>query len=299
MKSLLEAIGINSIYTVISTDRANLHADFSNLGQMNHVILAVPQPADTLWLECTSQVLPFNYAHTDIAGHQCLLVTPEGGTICSVKKTSDIDDDKSRNITIQVDEAGNGKAHIKTDYRLDAYEGMMGFVHNMSREEQINSLSRSLKAGKAQISGLQIRSNEQENPDLHLEYDAQIEKFANKSGNRLFVPFSLLQQGFASVNSTKRTQDIEISGGIVRNDTLMITIPQGYVPETIPRSAKLTGMFGDCSIDIQWKENTLEIIQHILIRKGRYPASAIEEFKKFFKNMETEWNRSAVFNRNN
>ena len=298
MKSLLSAVGINSIYTVISTDRADLHTDFSNLGQMNHVILAVPLTSDTLWLECTSQVLPFNYVHTDIAGHQCLLVTPEGGKICRVKKLSDIDDDKSRSITIQVDEAGNGKAHVKTDYRLDAYEGMKGFAHNMSREEQINSLSRSLQVGKTQISGLQIRSNEQENPDLHLEYDAQIEKFANKSGNRIFIPFSLLQPGVTSVNSTKRKQNIEIRGGILRNDTLIISIPQEYIPETIPQSAKLSSMFGDYSIDIQWEENTLQIIQHIYIRKGRYPASSIEEFKNFFKNMETDWNKRAVFNRN-
>ena len=50
MKSLLSAIGINSIYTVISTDRVDLYDDFASPGQMNHVILAVPLSSDTLWL---------------------------------------------------------------------------------------------------------------------------------------------------------------------------------------------------------------------------------------------------------
>jgi len=297
MKSLLAAIGIHSVYVVISTDREKLHSDFASLGQMNHVILAVPQPSDTLWLECTNQLLPFNYAHTDIADHQCLLVTPEGGKIRSVKKLPDVDDDKSRTIIIQTDEAGNAKAHIKTDYRLNAYESMMGFMHQMSREEQINSLARSMQVDKIQISGLQIRPNHQENPDLQLEYDAQIEKFANKSGNRLFIPFKLLQPVFVPVTSAKRKQDIVIRGGIQRTDTLRIHIPADYVPETIPQSARLNSMFGECSIDIQWEDNTVQIIQRILIRKGRYPASTIEEFKGFFKNMETEWNRRAVFKR--
>ena len=298
MQSLLAAIGINSIYTVISTDNADLYPDFASLGQMNHAILAVPLASDTLWLECTSQVLPFNYAHTNIAGHQCLLITPEGGRICMVKKQPDIDDDKSKSVTVQIDESGNGKAHVKADYQLSAYEGMMGFVHQMSREEQINSLARGLQVAKAQINNLQIQPNDCENPDLRLDYDAYIEKFANKSGNRLFIPFSLLQPAFTSVNSTKRKQDIMIQGGIQRIDTLLMTIPAGYIPEAIPRPAALNSMFGDYSMDIQWKENTLQIIQYIFIRKGRYPASAIEEFKSFFKNMETEWNRRAVFKQN-
>ena len=295
MKSLLAAIGVNSIYTVISTDRANLYDDFASLGQMNHVILAVPMSSDTLWLECTNQILPFNYAHTSIAGHQCLLVTPEGGKICRVKKQSGIDDDKSKNVIIDVDESGNGKVQIKADYRLRAYEEMMGFIHNMSREEQINSLSQSLQASKARIDHLLIQPDDQENPNLHLAYDAHIERFANKTGNRLFIPFSLLQPVLAPVNSAKRKQDIVIQGGIVRTDTLQITIPQGYIPETIPKSSALSSMFGDYSVDIQWEENSIGIIQRIFIRKGHYPASTVEELKTFFKNMEKEWNRRAVF----
>jgi transglutaminase-like putative cysteine protease len=298
MKSLLAAVGINSIYTIISTDRANLHTDFADLGQMNHVILAVPLLSDTLWLECTSQILPFNYVHTNIAGHQCLLITPEGGKIYRVKKQSDIDDDRSRSITIHTDEEGNGKGHIKTRYRLDAYEGMANFVHSMSREEQINSLARSLQVAKVQISDLQIQSNDQENPDLQIEYDAQIERFANKSGSRLFVPFTLLQPVFVPINSMERKQDIMIHGGILRTDTIRINIPADYIPETMPQSTALSSVFGNYSVDIRWEENTLQIIQHVLIRKERYPASAIEEFRSFFKSMETEWNRRAVFRRN-
>jgi hypothetical protein len=295
MKSLLAAIGVNSIYTVISTDHSDLYTDFASLDQMNHVILAVPLPSDTLWLECTNPILPFNYAHTNISGHQCLLITPEGGMITRVKKQTGIEDNKSKSITIHVDESGNGKARIKAGYRLAAYEGMTGFVHQMSREEQINSLTRSLQAGKTQIGKLLIQSNDYENPDIQLEYDALIERFANKSGNRLFVPFSLLQPVFAPITSNRRKQDIEIRGGILRTDTLQISIPPGYHPETIPKSAKLNSMFGDYSLDIRWEENTLHIIQHIFIRKGRYPTNTVEEFKNFFKDIEREWNRRAVF----
>ncbi len=295
MQSMLDAIGIPSIYTVISTEQADLYPNFSSLGQMDHVIISVPMPSDTLWLECTNQTLPFNYAHSDIAGHQCLLVTSEGGKICRVKKQPDIDDEKSRAIAINIDEKGNGKAYIKSGYKLDAYENMQKFVHQMSREEQINSLVRDLQVPKAKIVDLQIRPNDEENPDLQLDFHADIERFVNKSGNRIFVPLSLLQPVFASMNSTKRKQDIVLSGGILRTDTLQMTIPPGYVPETIPRSSTVNSMFGDYSIDTRFEGNMLTIVQRIYIRKGRYPAHTAEEFKNFFKNMEKEWGRRAVF----
>jgi hypothetical protein len=171
----------------------------------------------------------------------------------------------------------------------------MGFVHRMSREEQINSLTRGLYVDKAQISNLAIRSNNHENPDIQLEYDANIERFANKTGNRLFIPFSLLQSVFASVNPANRKHDIMIRGGILRTDTLQITIPTDYIPETIPQSATISSLFGDYSIDIKQEENTLYIIQRIFIRKGRYPADTAEEFRNFFRDVEREWNRRAVF----
>ena len=295
MQSMLTAIGISSVYTVISTEKADLYNDFSSLGQMNHAILAVPMTSDTLWLECTSQTIPFNYAHSGIAGHQCLLVTPEGGKVCRVRKLSEIGDDKTRAIVIEIDEAGNGKAQISAGYRLGAYDDMQGFVHNMSREEQINSLTGSLKVAKAKIEGLKIRVNDTENPDIYLDYNVGMERFANKSGNRLFVPFSLLQPVFAPMNSTKRKQDIEVKGGILRNDTIRITIPTGYTAESIPKPTTLASTFGDYSIDTRLEGNTLFVTQHILIRKGLYPASAAEEFKDFFKNMEKEWSKRAVF----
>ena len=76
MKALLKEVGIESNYAVISTDKANVMADFANVTEFNHAILQVPLEADTLWLECTNPTLPFGFVHDDIAGHQTLLVKP-------------------------------------------------------------------------------------------------------------------------------------------------------------------------------------------------------------------------------
>lgn len=78
-RAMLNELGIPSTYTVISTTNERLLPDFSSANQMNHVILQVPLPQDTLWLECTNPQLPFGYVHQDIAGHDALLIEPTGG----------------------------------------------------------------------------------------------------------------------------------------------------------------------------------------------------------------------------
>ena len=61
MRAMLTELGIPSTYTVISTTSRRLLADFASANQNNHVILQVPLPNDTLWIECTNPTLPLGY----------------------------------------------------------------------------------------------------------------------------------------------------------------------------------------------------------------------------------------------
>jgi hypothetical protein len=295
LKCMLTAVGIPSVYTVISTDRKDLYPDFASLGQMNHVILAVPMPADTLWLECTNQLLPFNYPHTNIAGHQCLLVTDEGGKICRVKEDTASNDNMQRTILLEIDAAGNAKGAVSSLHRKKSYEKiLLSFVHNMSREEQINELAKSLRAPKATVTDLHILQNNTENPDIRIDYKVLLEKFANKSGNRLFLPFSVLRPSFAAINPGKRTQDIVVNG-MMQTEVLHVTIPDGYTPESIPKSVSINSRFGDYFIHTGCEGNVLHIEQKIHLKSGHYPANSIEEFRNFFKDIEKECGKRAVF----
>ncbi|MDR2037921.1 MAG: DUF3857 domain-containing transglutaminase family protein, partial [Bacteroidales bacterium] len=295
MKAMLEVVNIPSIYTIISTDRASLYSDFASLGQMNHVILAVPMATDTLWLECTNPLIPFNYAHSNIAGHQCLLITPEGGKLARVKNQTSISNHKSTNVFISIDESGNASGKMNADHKLEAYEYMMGFVHNMSREEQVNAILRGLKSAKTQISGLEIISNDSETPDLKLQYQLKLEHFGNRSGNRLFVPLSLSPVYITPLRTTARKYDIVISNNVLRSDTLRIDIPKSFTGESIPKSITLDSEFGNYSMNIGINNNEILIIQQLLLKKGQYPANKAIEFQQFTKDIGKEVNRKMVF----
>lgn len=144
MRAMLDAVGIPSIYTVISTVNTDIFTDFANLNQMNHVILAVPSGKDTLWLECTSTFNPFNYVHDDIAGHQALLIFPDGGKLQRVKANDPIQITRNECMRLEVAENGNAKATAIGRYKQADYEDMIPFLYTMDNDERINFLGQDL-----------------------------------------------------------------------------------------------------------------------------------------------------------
>ena len=78
--ALMKAAGISSFYTLVkSGPDGKINSDFV-IDQFDHIILCVPMQKDTVWLECTSQNLPFNYLGDFTDDRYVLLITPEGGS---------------------------------------------------------------------------------------------------------------------------------------------------------------------------------------------------------------------------
>ena len=106
MRAMLHEVGIAANYTVVSTRNRRLLSDFASVGQMNHVVLQVPLPQDTLWLECTNPQLPLGFVHDDIADHDAVVVSAEGGRLVRLPAYADTANTVRNSISIALDAQG-------------------------------------------------------------------------------------------------------------------------------------------------------------------------------------------------
>jgi len=136
-KCLLEAVGIESYYTLVYAGSypREVFEDFP-ASRFNHIILCLPLARGTVWLECTSQTA-FGYMGDFTGDCNVLLVTPEGGKLVRTPYYGKNENVLSRYAEINIQLNGDAQANITTQYQA-LQENKLPFVVNYSPDEQKN-----------------------------------------------------------------------------------------------------------------------------------------------------------------
>lgn len=292
-RAMLKELGIPSTYTVISTVNPRLLTDFASANQMNHVILQVPLPQDTLWLECTNPSLPFGYVHQGIAGHDALLIEPAGGRLHRLPTYPD--SLNTQHITATVTVTPTAEAQIEADQtsRLFQYENEAGIVY-LKPDRQKDRIRSRIDLTQADISRLHISECKEALPSVTLSYAASTKQYGQKTGNRLFVPTNVFRKGFNVPRAVQRKYPIQVGYGYSDTDSIRIRLPEGYEIEGLPRTAQLQSKFGSfrSSIDVKGKE--VLVVHHLFMRKGTYAPEEYAAFLDFRKQVAIQYNGKIV-----
>lgn len=298
MKAMLKAIDIPSNYCVISMgDDKELLPDFPSFNQNNHVILLVPLQNDGVWLECASATTPFGYVPDGIAGHDALVITDGGGKICRLPSYTSNQNKMESRMQINISEDGTAKGDITFVEHLTGYDYARNYYDILSndREKRVGYINANVSMPKIQIGEINTSEDKSALPfcSLTLKYEAM--DFASKTGTRLFIPVCPLKKNNYNVfSAAKRNFDIEIPDGFSESDTIVIQIPQAYIPESLPKDISLTTDFGTFSSQSVLEGNKIIYIQKTEIISGRYSKDRYKEIKDFFGEIATAIKRKVV-----
>lgn len=288
MKAMLNSIGIKSNYCEISMKEKDLYSDFTNVSQTDHAILLVPLDGDSIWLECTSQTLPFGYIHDDIAGHDAVIITDDGGKLCKLPKYQDTENNKQSSVTLDIEENGSIRGKITFTENLHGYASNVYKMTSNDREHVISYINQSMKLPKITVDNIAVSENKSALPSCTLKADFNVSDFANKTGTRLFIPISPLNKGNYNIfSSNTRNSDIQIYNGFSESDSVTINIPELYKVESLPKEVSLSTPFGTLSTKIMQNDRTITYIQQIEILSGKYDKSKYNEIKTFFASISS------------
>jgi hypothetical protein len=284
MYALLKEAGIKSNYTLVKAGNGNkfFNSDFPS-SQFNHVILSVPLPTDTMWLECTSQIASPGYLGDFTDDRYALAVTEAGSALVRTPTYKLADNLQQRNITATIDIAGNATLKVNTIYKALQQDELQGMINSLSNEKVKESLNERFNLPNYTLVNYHYKEQKSALPIIDETLQLVATGYANISGKRLFIaPNILTKTQRKLVPNDKRKFDIVEQLTYRDIDTVEINIPTGYTAESLPKDVAIKTKYGQYSS--QYKVVGSKIYYYRLQEQftGRFAANEYTNMVSFY-----------------
>lgn len=298
MITLLKETGIKAYYTLI---RAGANAEAMDItfpsSQFNHVVVAVPNNADTIWLECTSQTNPFGYMGDFTGDRFALMITDDGGKIVKTPAYNSKDNTQFRTGDVFLTLTGDADAKVRTTYRGLQYENNnLNSILNNQYDDQKKWLQKNVKIPTFDIASFSMINNKGIIPSAVVNTELILKRFATVSGKRIFLTPNLMNRAtYIPEKLEVRKSNLVIRKPFTDMDTIRYHLPEGIYPEFLPEPVKVQSRFGEYEATYSIDQTKLIYIRKFRMNSGEFPPDSYKEFSEFFKNINKADNTKIVF----
>lgn len=282
-KALMDVVGVTSYYTVVyAKEKRNIDKEFSSI-QGNHVILNIPNEGKDIWLECTSQTMPFGFLGDFTDDRDVLVVTPEGGII---KRTPSYKDEKSiQNITgeIQLTSEGDLNATLKRVSKGTQYDDK-AYYESYTKDELIkNYKSRVWRYNNnLEVESFKLK-NDKENIIFTEDLKLSVKDYASINEKEYLFRVNVFNKdSYVPKRYRTRKLPLKISRGYKDVDNYVFKIPSDYKIEYLPETREVNSKFGSYKISFnKVDESTFTYQKNITIKEGVYPKEDYKSYRSF------------------
>lgn len=295
-RALLDIVGVPSYNTILYGDtyKKSIESDFVSI-QGNHMILAIPNENDYIWLECTSQDDPFGYQGKFTDDRSVLVIKPTGGEIVQTKIYGDKGNLQNSKGTYSIDEQGNLSGSITIASEGSQYSNKARLENSQPNEKETHykeywSNINNLKLAKINF------SNDKEKVAFVENVAVKATNYAAVSGAKMIFPLNAYNQFTGAVKRIRnRKNPFEIQRGYVDTDEVEVMLPLGFAIEFLPSNFELNSKFGDYKTEIIKKDATHLIYKRTLyVHKGFYPNTEYDQYRLFMEQISRNDNAKII-----
>ena len=287
MYALLKEAGIKSFYTWIKAgNNNNSFLDDFPSNQFNHCIVCVPQAKDTIWLECTSQTLPMGYLSGFTSNRNALLIDDTGGKLVRTPVYKKTDNSQVRKIIASINEEGLLAATVTTVYKAEQQDRLELEMSAYSKEKMGEHLQTKLNLPSYKINEFKYIADKGILPIVTEIFTLTANNYASISGKRIFINPNILNVWYAKIkDASSRKFDIKLSNAYIDIDSVEISIPAGYTPESVPGNTAITNKFGSYKTQFILSAGKINYIREHQQNGGHYPATDAAELAEYFNSI--------------
>jgi transglutaminase-like putative cysteine protease len=282
-KSLLEAAGIDAYYTLVNAGDENtpIEYDFPS-NQFNHVILCVPVDADTVWLECTDQKIPFNYLGCFTSDRNVLVISDEKGVMVRTPLFHRGAPLEARSLKLQLDTQGNAVANVNASYHGVVYDDLRPILFRDDADQK-KIMSQRIRIPTFELDGFTLKEDRSEPPSISEHLDLSLDNYASKFGTKLMLNLNVMNRIEVSpFQEPDRKYDISFTWPIAEVDTVVFELPKSLRADKFPEKVEINSEFGSYTAKTSVEGDTLKYIRTFNIYQGKYDVSRYKEIADFF-----------------
>ena len=316
LSSMLKEIGIDSHYLLINTERGSVSAGMPpNMG-FNHAILAIQVPAgvDTaqlpasiahktlgrvLFFDPTHPLIPFGYLPGALQANYGLLVTPAGGELIALPQTASALNGVERTATLTLDEKGTLSGDVRETWTGDGAAWQRYALRAVQQDvDQIKPIESMLTHSLSTFQILHATVMNLKVPEKPLiwNYTLEVPSYPRMAGDLLIIRPRVLGSMSSALLETKesREQPIEFEAPVRNTDVFEITVPKGYVPDSLPPAVNEDIGAISYRSSTTFTGGVLRYTRTLEVKELSVPVAKAESLKKFYRAIENDERNSAL-----
>lgn len=316
MSSMLSAIGVESYYVAINTERGSVTADTPANQGFDHVILAIKLPDSVndpslvatvtfpkigrlLFFDPTNEFVPFGQIGGYLQANYGLLVTSDGGRLVELPEQPLNMNSITRTAKFTLDPTGKLEGSVEEmrmgDRAWTQREALRAVTSNTERIKPIESLLAGSLSNfhitKASI--VNLTHNDQ---PFGFNYTFEAENYAKTAGDLLLVRPRVIGSKSRGILETKEPRQfaIEFEGPVQDTDNFEITLPAGYQVDELPPPVDADFGFATYHSKTEVKGNVIDYTRTFEVKELSVPVSKADQLKKFYRIIASDERNTAV-----
>lgn len=282
-KALLDIVGVTSYFTLVyANEKRNIDSEFSSL-QGNHAILNIPNEGKDIWLECTSQTMPFGFLGDFTDDRDVLVITPEGGVI---KRTPAYKNEYSlqkSTVQIELSNKGNLTANLKRVSKGTQYDNK-AYFERYTEEELIKNYKTRVWDYNNNLEVIDVKlKNDKDSIVFTEDLKLSIKDYAAINNSEYLFRVNVFnRESYVPKRYRTRKLPLKIRRGYKDVDNYTFKIPSTYTLEYLPETREISSKFGSYKITFEKiDDSTFRYAKSITIKEGVYPKEDYNSYRSF------------------
>ncbi|MDF2188028.1 DUF3857 and transglutaminase domain-containing protein [Paraflavitalea sp. CAU 1676] len=289
MQAALKAVGVRSHAVLIKSQVNTIPLDPGfPMNDFNHVILCVPQAKDTIWLECTSKVIDFNFLSSSTENRNALVITENGGALVATPTSRASANKFDVHTTVALEADGSGKV-VSSLTGTGRFKMLIDAIIAEKKDDQKTFIINGLGYKQPDEFSLLKKEN---SAIIGADLEMAVEKIPEFiAGNKMFLsPRQHKIGGYKLPKAENRKRDYYFTSPYTNTDTTLIQLPEGFVVDALPQTKDFRCDYASYHTKCWYDESKKAILSttSLTLHQQKIPAADYAAVKKFFEDVNLD-----------